>query len=390
MNSTVRVMDPGMGVSIQDGGRLGMRAYGVPVSGALDIPLMMLANALVNNAPDAATLEICLAGPTLKVLEAPIQVALTGNVSATIVHESGRTHGLPAGRGATLQPGETLSVGSMLSGTGYLAVSGGILTEMQLSSRSSYARAGLGGIRGRNLQAGDRLPCLGISAGCEQRGPNAGVLPRRETIRVLLGPQDDHFDRPALDLFLQSTYTVTPLKDRMGMRLAGPALSHNARGADIISDATVPGAIQVPANGQPIVLLADCQTSGGYPKIATVIRADLPLLAHFAAGDTLRFAAVDHHEARAALQAQQKHVRDWVNGMERFSPATDPDLKPAAEMVAGSDVGGDAGLSDAAADQAHGLDAATMTAIACAARRVFPDLPLSHLEITAPDSQTIH
>ncbi|MBT8418092.1 MAG: allophanate hydrolase, partial [Silicimonas sp.] len=200
--------------------------------------------------------------------------------------------------------------------TAVLAVSGGIDVPLVLGSRATYARAALGGIAGRAMQAGDRLP-LGRQKADE---PLAYPDPPADTddpIRVVLGPQDDHFEPAALTAFFEGRYTVTDKVDRMGMRLDGPALAHRAPElAQIASDGTVPGSVQVPGNGQPIVLLADGQTVGGYPKIATVISADLPRLARRAPGDQVRFVGIEvdvaEHRYRtqmASLRAKGKQAR---------------------------------------------------------------------------------
>ena len=163
-----------------------------------------------------------------------------------------------------------------------------------LGSASTYARAGLGGLDGRLLAAGARLSVVAYSGG-ERILRTLRTLPPVEAapIRVVLGPQDDYFDAPSIEHFLSAAYQVSPAADRMGMRLDGPLLRHRPdKGAEITSDATVPGSIQVPGQGLPIVLLADGQTAGGYPKIATVISADLPRLAVMAPGQRVRFTAI--------------------------------------------------------------------------------------------------
>ncbi|MBS0317036.1 MAG: biotin-dependent carboxyltransferase family protein, partial [Proteobacteria bacterium] len=190
-------------------------------------------------------------------------------------------------------------------------------------SRSTYARAALGGVRGRALAAGDLLGCAGAIGGVgnalvEFRAPPLTYADG--PIRVVPGPQLDHFTEAALEAFHAQPFRVTPDSDRMGLRLEGPLLAHSALGADIASDGVTPGAIQVPANGQPIVLMADCQTVGGYPKIATVISADLPRLAHLRPGAVLRFERVDLAEAAAARAERAERLAQWVSRIERFRP----------------------------------------------------------------------
>lgn len=295
--------------SIQDLGRPGYRHLGVPLSGALDTISLRLANALAGNPPGAATLEMRLAGPRLRA-QAPVRVALA-HAAAVIEHAAGEQEPLPAWRGATLAAGDILKIGAVQGGAGYLAVAGGFDVPMVLGSRSTYARAGFGSL----LQEG---MCLPVGA-ADLSTTELAVLPApsfesHAPLRVIPGPQRDAFTAAAWETFLGSIYTVTQEADRMGLRLAGPALAHVA-GADIVSDAVTPGAIQVPGDGRPIVLLADCQSVGGYAKIATVIRADLPRLGRLLPGNTIRFAVVDVDTAMQALRAGEDWLAQTIAGL---------------------------------------------------------------------------
>lgn len=321
MAGLIEVIDGGLGNAIQDAGRFGHRHQGLAVSGYLDRPLADCANALAGNPPATACIEMRGLGPTLAVRCGPLRVALTGNVVATVLRASGSSQTLPAWQSATLEEHDSLKIGPVTGGTAYLAVSGGCVVPRQLGSRSTYQRAGIGGIDGHALQNGDRIPCaqLGKRDYRETRGEafSHGDGP----IRVLLGPQLGHFTDEAIETFLSNPYAATAEQDRMGLRLAGPALAHTSpAAADIVSDGVTPGAIQVPANGLPIILLADCQTVGGYPKIATVISADLPRLAHCAPGNTLRFHAVDLATARHALDELRQRWTDWARDLQTFLP----------------------------------------------------------------------
>lgn len=321
MSGLIEVVDAGVAVTVQDGGRPGYRSIGVPLSGALDPWLLAAANALLGNAADAAALEVPLAGPTLKAVSGTVRVALGGEVEGRLISARGSVRPVPAWHTATLFPGDTLQVGGVARGVAYVAVGGGVAVPVQLGSRATYLRAALGGVHGRALARGDRLPCARLHGDpwLEYRAREAP--PRADgPIRVILGPQDDHFTADALANFLGRPYRVSRDMDRMGMRLDGPALEHSARGAEIVSDGVTPGAIQVPASGLPIVLLADCQTSGGYPKIATVIRADLGRLGQLRPGDEIRFRSVSHAEAVRALQAEAEELARWVGGIESFRP----------------------------------------------------------------------
>jgi len=295
------VREPGAHTTVQDAGRFGWQRLGVPPAGALDAESLHLANALVGNPPGAAALECLHRGPTLVALARSVRIALAG-ADCALELEGGER--VPAWRSVTLEHGQWVRV-DRLGGTAcaYLSVAGGFALPPVLGSHSTYARARLGGLEGRALDAGDRLPLAFGRApeGPEQRlayPPEAGL---DRPVRVIPGPQDALFDEHVLEAFFASAYTVSAHSDRMGLRLDGPPVP--ARGAeDFVSDAIATGAIQVPGSGQPIVLLADHQTTGGYPKIATVIAADVPLVARRRPGDPIGFQAVSLEAATAARE----------------------------------------------------------------------------------------
>lgn len=283
--------------SLQDRGRLGWRRYGVSASGAMDGLALAAANALVGNAPGEAGLELTLLGGAFEAVGGPVRVALA--CPPCPVSRDGET--LPPFRSVLLIPGQVLTIGAFATGVfGYLAVQGGLAVAPMLGSLSLQLRAGLGGLDGRKLAAGDVLP---LRAEAPVPGPEHELpsLPFHDDgpVRVVLGPQDDHFPAAALETFLGSAYTVSPNADRMGYRLTGPRIEH-AHGFNIVSDGIVAGSVQVPGNGAPIVMLADGQTTGGYPKIATVITADLRRVAQSRPGSTIGFRAVTLAAAREA------------------------------------------------------------------------------------------
>ena len=322
MSGQLEVLQPGIGTTVQDRGRPGHRHHGLPLSGWLDAPLARAANALLGNDLNAAVLELRGVGTALRVKRGPVRVALAGRIGAQRMREDGARTPLPAWQTATLHEGETLQLGSADSGCAYLAVAGGIALAPAFGSRASYWRAGLSGVLGRAFQPGDVLPCGEAGSGDPRewrcRSP---WEPDTGPIRVMAGPQDDHFTPEALASFFAQDWQATPAQDRMGLRLEGEALAHtSADAADIVSDGVTPGVIQVPANGQPIVLLADGQTVGGYPKIATVITADLPRLAHLRPGTRVRFAAVTAEQAHEALTALRTRWQQWLAGREAFLP----------------------------------------------------------------------
>lgn len=312
MSAALQVLDGGLGTTVQDLGRPGYRHWGVALAGALDPWWARAANALLDNPPEAAVLELRLLGPHLRAEAAPVRVAVVGDVPATVERTGGARQPLPGWCSVTLQPGDALRLGAV-QGLAYVAVAGGIDVPPVLDSRATHERTAMGGLQGRMLRTGDRLPCAAAQA---DRGTErcADPLPDDDgPIRVIWGPQDDHFTPAARALLLETGWRLTPERDRMGMRLAGPPLQHASPAhADIVSDGVAPGAIQVPASGQPIVLLADAQTVGGYPKIATVIQADLGRLARWPASQPLRLAAVTLQQAHAALRARQAAWAAWA------------------------------------------------------------------------------
>lgn len=318
---------------LQDLGRHGFRHLGVPLSGALDAVSLRLANALVGNPPQAAALEMRLVGPRLRA-RTPTRVALA-NATAVVERGDGETRKLPAWRSMQLAPGDCLRIGAV-AGVGYLAVAGGFAVPAVLGSRATYARAGFGSVIGE----GTTLPLGTADPDTGNRSRDLAVAPAPtfddgSPLRAMPGPQGERFTDEAVTTFFDAAYTVTRDADRMGLRLAGPPLAH-VGGADIVSDAVTPGAIQVPGDGQPIVLLADCQTVGGYAKIATVISADLPRLGRLLPGATVRFARVTAAQAREARQAQEDWLAQTIAGL-RLLAADELDLDAlySSNLVAG-------------------------------------------------------
>ena len=310
----LEVIAPGLHTTIQDSGRIGFQDVGVPASGPLDRISFRLANTLVGNPPGAPALEMLLQGPTLKVLANTVRIALVG-CSASIEIRSGNARRAPAGQSVSLVRGEVFRVGALGDSVcAYLAIEGGPDIPPVLGSVSTYVRGRIGGIHGRRLQAGDLVP-LKLDE-VELRGERALARPLdlalEQPIRVMVGPQADYFTDEALHTFLSSEYTVSPQADRMGYRLEGPALAHT-KGHDIVSDGIVTGSIQVPGSGRPIVLMVDHQTTGGYPKIATVISADIPVVGRRKPGRTIRFVAIEVREAQRLRREQEAAIATEIS-----------------------------------------------------------------------------
>jgi biotin-dependent carboxylase-like uncharacterized protein len=295
----IRILEPGPQTTVQDLGRTGQMRYGIPPSGPMDRFAFVVANRLVGNADGVAALECTLVGPRLEV-DAPGAVAVTGADMPLTVN------GAEVPRWATiaLKAGDVVKLGPARAGVrSYLAFSGGLDVPLVLGSRSTYVRGRLGGLDGRALRKGDTLHVLPFGA-VRPRRVERRALPEygsESAIRVVLGPQADRFTDAGIRTLLGSAYEVLPQSDRMGARLAGPRIEH-ARGHDIISDGIALGSIQVPGDGQPIILLVDRQSTGGYTKVATVCSCDVGRIGQARPGQSLRFQAVAVAEAHRLLR----------------------------------------------------------------------------------------
>ena len=322
---SLRILRPGLLTTVQDLGRTGYQKDGILVSGAMDATALRVANLLVGNAEDAAGLEITLLGPTIR-FTADHLMALTG------AHLSPTLNGQPVGRNRAVwvSAGVELAFGAPVAGSrAYLAVAGGLAVPPVLGSRATYLRAGFGGFEGRALKAGDVLPggvptatgrklleTLAAAAAAATwaparwtPGPALCPPPRpHPVIRAIRGPEYAQFSPESQRAFWQAPFTVSTEADRMGYRLQGPVLVR-ATGAELLSTAVTFGTVQVPAGGQPIVLLADHQTTGGYPRMAQAITADFSALAQLRPGQVIRFAEVSLAEAQALYLAQERRLQ---------------------------------------------------------------------------------
>lgn len=317
MTAGLRVLAPGLHTTVQDLGRIGYQNIGVPVSGALDGCGLRLANALVGNPHGTAALEILVSGPVLEIAAHSARLALVGAGAGLAIRDE-NPKVVAAGQSVTMQRGDIVQIAlGRQSACCYLAVEGGIAVPRVLGSASTYVRAALGGLNGRALQRDDFVPLARACASerSELRAPAPSLGPADQPTRVVPGPQQKYFRKEALATLLGAEFRVSNNTDRMGMRLDGPPLRHR-RGWDIVSDAIATGSIQVPGSGQPIVLLADHQTTGGYPKIATVISADLPALGRRRPGAPLRFVSVALEEAEEMCREAEHEFARLVAALE--------------------------------------------------------------------------
>lgn len=308
---SIRVIKPGLLTTVQDWGRIGSQSIGFNVSGVMDRRSYRLANFLVGNYTDEAVLEMTALGGSFIFLESNY-IAITGaDMGATI-------EGVPAPMYQTIfvREGDTLSFSAAKSGMyTYVAFAGGLDVPQVLGSRSTNLKCAVGGFEGRKLKSGDILPFrntldhlgdLHIHKLTPEDFSQSEV-----TLRVIMGPQDDYFTHEGIHTFLHEPYKVTQNADRMGYKLEGEPIAYKDS-VDIISDGIVFGSIQVPPAGQPIVMLADRQTTGGYAKIATVVSVDLPLLVQRKPGDTVRFHKVSAKEAEKLYKKEQKHFEELL------------------------------------------------------------------------------
>jgi antagonist of KipI len=310
---SLKVIRPGMLTTIQDLGRWGWQGSGVPVAGPMDPYSHRAANRLVDNDDGAAALEITLIGPELEA-DAEIVCAVAGAPFGLTV--DGRR--VPMHAPFAMRPGARLRFGARAAGArAALAVRGGFDVDAPFGSRATSLISATGPLGGRPLQAGDVLPVghRGSHRNWRALRPAANpgvpahlVVPRGGArLRVIRGPHEQMFTPAAYETLFESRYTVTARSNRMGYRLDGATLQH-AGAADVLSDATPLGSIQVPAAGTPILLMADRQTTGGYPRIGTVITADIPLAGQLAPGDWIEFAPCGRAAAIEALKAQRARL----------------------------------------------------------------------------------
>lgn len=314
------VLDGGFFATVQDFGRTGYQQYGITVSGAVDRRSYVLSNILVGNNEHDAGLELTFKGPTIQ-FDADCVIAVTGGDFDFTLNNAP----LPMYQAVLVKKGDVLSSGYRKTGCrAYIAFYGGIDVPLLMGSRSTYTRATLGGFHGRKLVKGDVLKLVSpgkIPPNLDKRRIPAEDFGKQElTLRVILGPQNDLFTKKGIETFFSETYTVTSSFDRMGYRLDGAEIEH-VKDANIVSDGISFGAIQVPGEGKPIIMLSDKQTTGGYTKIGTVISADIPLIAQCIQGNKIRFKEVTIDEAQKVYMDNYKLFHSYAREFNKKSSA---------------------------------------------------------------------
>ena len=302
----LELIDPGLLTTVQDRGRYGYQRYGVPVSGAMDVFALRVGNLLVGNDEGAAGLEMTVLGPRIRFLTSASIAVTGGDLDPYLDDEP-----LPMWRSTGASKGSVLTFQGARDGVrSYLAIAGGIDVPIVMESRATYLKAAIGGLEGRALRAADVLRTMPQDPdveSVERTLPHRFVVPtygHQHEMRVVFGPQDKAFTADGIATFLGSEYSVSIHSDRMGYRLEGPRIEHTS-GGDVVSDGTPLGAVQVPGDGSPIILLADRGTTGGYTKIATVISTDVDRLAQAMPGDTVRFKSVTVEEGLSILRRSE-------------------------------------------------------------------------------------
>lgn len=326
MTARIEIISPGLQSSIQDRGRFGFQEFGVPRSGTVVPHWMALGNSLLGNHDDAVGMEFRLMGPTFRVIKGSVKIVVCGDVQSIVKTEgssASESQHFPGWQSLTLEPGSEVSVGALkASAAGFIAFAGGLDITAAMGSCSTYARSKIGG---DVLKKGDQFQ-LGLQSSALAQLPEK-IVPQppaqdiSSPVRIVPGPQDDYFSAATFNKLLDNEYSVSNVSDRMGARLEGPTLEHLVgMPNEIASDGIVPGAIQIPGNGQPIVLLNDGQTVGGYPKIATVISSDIHRIANALAGSMLRFEQVTADEACQIARNAHKELERLKQSVTTFAP----------------------------------------------------------------------
>ena len=311
----MKILNPGMYTTIQDLGRYNYQKSGMSVAGAMDLFSLRVANILVGNNDSEACFEATLMGPEIQ-FSGDALIAVTGGDLEPKINNKA----LDMWSGVKVSGGDILSFGTLKSGCrSYIAIAHGIDVPDVMGSKSTYVKGKVGGFYGRILKADDEIKIV-----TAEQDNFTGIIKiptefiptykKENILRVVMGPQDDYFTKDGINTFSDSSYEVTKEADRMGYRLSGPKISHKV-GADIISDAVTMGSVQVPGHGEPIIMMADRQTTGGYTKIATVITPDINIVGQLKRGDSIKFKSIDIEEAHKIYKKYMKDfdvIREYV------------------------------------------------------------------------------
>lgn len=314
MMNAIHVIHSGLLTTIQDLGRWGFQKDGVSVSGAMDSFASRIANFLVGNEAHEATLEVTMLGPTLRFEKDALIAICGGDFSCTLNDEQ-----VSLWKPLFVKSGSVLSIGACRNGyRAYIAFAGGLDIPLIMNSRSTYLQAQIGGLHGRALRKGDMLLLRSSDRPIFPHRVNWGIAVsarvyiygKKRTIRVTEGIEYATFTNESIHYFFTSPYKITTQSDRMGYRLQGQALERNTE-QEMVSEAVTFGTIQVPKDGQPIILMADRQTTGGYPRIAQVISVDLPILAQARPGDVIQFQKAKFEEAQQLYIEREREMNRW-------------------------------------------------------------------------------
>lgn len=319
----IKIANGGFLTTIQDMGWFGYQETGMAVSGVMDTRSASLANILVGNDVNEAVIEVTMMGPMMEFTKDNMVAVTGGDLGAKL---DGKP--MPRYEAVLVKAGQVLSFAGMFSGSrAYVAFAGGLDVPVVMGSKSTNLKSKVGGLEGRKLGAGDEIgfaaPKTWLPNMKDRKLEPDDFAAREITLRVLMGPQDDYFTEKGIATFLGSTYTVSNEYDRMGCRMQGEIIEHK-NGGDIITDGISFGAVQVPSHGNPIVMMADHQTTGGYTKIANVISVDLPKLAQCMPGFKIHFEKVSIEEAQDLYCAEKAGFKDLKESLEvRTAPASD-------------------------------------------------------------------
>ena len=317
-NNFFEVLRPGINTTFQDKGRFHMQHLGVTPGGCMDIKLFLIANALIGNLPNEGVLEFAYQGPLLKLIEGKIKIAITGNVLFQIIKSNKERINGACNRTYDLDEGDQIDVLAIKqSAYGYMALEGGFDIKPFCKSVSTLSRAEIGPNEGKKIKISDKIN-IRINSKNEKNYSTKIPNKNKNTIRVLKGPQFDYFSKESQKNFFSKEYKISNLTDRMGMRLEGTVMK-NIISTNIRSEGITKGAIQVPADGQPIILLTDYPTIGGYPKIVNVTSVDYNLLIQKTPGEKIFFKLIKLHEAEQLYKEHLNSISEIIKNIKEIN-----------------------------------------------------------------------